>query len=202
MKQFNNYDEAKKSADAAGSERLPAGAYVCKVKQVRYEQGKDGASDRIVLAFDIAEGDFQDFFNKQFEANTNEDKKWKGRVNIFVPKDDGSEKDAITKKSFAGWCSAFEKSNDGYKWDWDENKWVGKLIGIVFGETGTVIDGKEIVYTEARFAIEAAKVRNGTAPIAKFKEKNGYKGSGSVNGSASGDSEFMKFSGGKEELPF
>ena len=131
MKSFNGYDDAKKAAQVSALAKLPVGAYVCKVKEVRYESLDWG--DKIVLAFDIHEGEYKDFFAKQFEANTSEDKKWKGKVNIFVPKDDGSEKDGYTKRSFAGWTDSFEKSNKGYSWDWDEKKWKNKLVGIVFG---------------------------------------------------------------------
>lgn len=202
MKAFNGYDEAKKAAESKATEKLPKGAYVCKVIEVRKESGDYG--ERLVLAFDIDEGDFKGFFDKQFKANTDENKKWKGRVGIFCPKDDNSEKDAITKKSFAGWTVAFEKSNPGYTWDWNEAKWKGKLVGIVFGETGTVIEGKEVVYTEARFPIEIERVRNGNAPEAKFKAKNGYTGKG-VNASADAkpDDAFMTFDANdKTELPF
>lgn len=199
MKSFNDYDKAKKEAQASAMTKLPAGAYVCKIKDVRYETNDKG--DRIVLAFDIAEGEYKDFFQKQFEANTSEDKKWKGKANIFVPKDDGSDKDAITKKSFASWTDSFEKSNNGYKWDWDENKWKNKLVGIVFGETGTNIEGKDIVYTEARFAVAADVVRSGKAPSAKFKARDGYKGTASASKPA--DDEFMTIPAGQaEELPF
>lgn len=197
MKSFNGYDEARKQADVVGSAKLPAGAYVCKIKQVRYETSDNG--DRIVVAFDVAEGEYKDFFQKQFDENTNEDKKWKGKTNIFVPKDDGSEKDGFTKKSFAGWTKSFEDSNTGYVWDWDENKLVGKIVGIVFGETGTKIDGRDVIYTEARFAVDAQKVRDGKAPEAKFKARNGYNGSANNNP----DDEFMNIPAGKKEtLPF
>lgn len=199
MKSFNDYDKAKKEAQASAMTRLPVGAYVCKIKEVRYETNDYG--DRIVLAFDIAEGEYKDFFQKQFEANTSEDKKWKGKTNIFVPKDDGSEKDSYTKKSFASWTDSIEKSNKGYSWDWDETKWKGKLVGIVFGETGTNIDGKDITYTEARFAVAAEVVRSGKAPAAKFKAREGYNGTASASKPA--DDEFMTIPAGQaEELPF
>ena len=200
MKPFNGYDDAKKAAETQASAKLPVGAYVCKVKQVRLEESENG--NRIVVAFDIAEGEYKNFFQKQFDENTSEDKKWKGRTNIFIPKDDGSAKDSYTKKAFAGWTSSFEKSNNGYVWDWDETKWVDKLVGIVFGETGTVIEGKEVVYTEPRFAVEVEKVRDGKAPEAKFKAKNGYKGT-SASSAPISDTEFMTVPAGvREELPF
>lgn len=199
MKAFSNYDEAKKQAQAQSGAKLPKGAYVCKIMGVRYEEGKDGKSDVLVLQFDITEGEQKDFFKKQYEANTSEDKKWKGTVRIYIPNDDGSEKDGWTKKSFAGWMDAFEKSNSGYSWNWDEQTLKNKFVGIVFGETGTVIDGKNVVYTEARFGIDVEKVRSGKAPEAKFKAKNGY---GNLN-AAPNDDDFMAIPDGVEkEIPF
>jgi len=201
MKQFNDYDNAKKEAQKTTLPKLPVGAYVCKIKEVRYETADYG--DRIVMAFDIVEGEYKDYFAKKFEANTSEDKKWPGKVNIWVPKDDGSDRDASTKKKFAGWTDAFEKSNKGYVWDWDEKKWKNKMVGIVFGETGTVIDGREIVYTEARYGAPVEDVRSGKEFKTKFLTKNGYKGGNGDSGSAASDDSFMNIpAGSKEELPF
>lgn len=198
MKAFTDYDDAKKAAQNTGGAKLPAGAYVCKIMGVRYEEGQDGKSDVLVLQFDITEGEQKDFFKKQYEANTADDKKWKGSVRIYVPTDDGSEKDSWTKRSFAGWIDAVEKSNSGYSWAWDENTLKNKAIGIVFGETGTVINGKNVVYTEARFGVDVEKVRSGKAPEAKFKSKNGYGGT-----KAALDDDFMKIPDSiGEEIPF
>ena len=200
MKQFSGLSDAQENARYSGGERLPIGAYVCEIKNVKYIAGEDGKSDRIDILFDITEGDYKDFFKKQYDANQSEDKKWKGRTSIYVPKDDGSEKDSWTKNSFAKWINGFEDSNPGYKWDWKEDKWKGKKIGIVFGETGTVIENKEILYTEARFGCDIKAVKNGTAPKAKFKAKNGY--TGNQNTSTDSD-DFMTVSDGSpEEIPF
>lgn len=205
MKAFNGYENAKKAAESMSGERLPAGAYVCEVKNVQYSVGENGNSDHIDILFDITEGDFKDFFRQQYNANTSEDKKWKGRTSIYVPRDDGSDRDDWTKNAFAKWTNAFEDSNSGYKWDWNENKWKGLTVGIVFGETGTVIEGREVVYTEARFACSADKVRTGNAPKAKFKAKNGYSGNGSTSSTSftSSTDGFLNISASvEEELPF
>ena len=200
MKKFNNYDEAKKSAEFQGGEQLPEGAYVCKIMAVRYQNGKDGNSDILTVQFDISEGEHKDFFRNQYEGDSREDKKWKGKTNIFIPKDDGSEKDQWTKTAFARWTNAIEDSNPGYQWDWDENKWKDKMVGIVFGITGTKIEGKDITYTEARFPISAEKARKGDYRPAKFKSKNGYKGSGS--GSSSDEGWVAPSASDAEEIPF
>lgn len=204
MQRFSGYDEAKKQAQNQGGAKLPAGAYVCKVLAVKYENSTDGMSDRIAVQFDVNEGEQKDFFKKQYEANTSEDKKWKGSVRIYVPTDDGSEKDAWTKRSFASWTDSFEKSNPGYSWDWDESKWKNKIVGIVFGTTGTVISGRNITYTEPRFPVDAETVRSGKAPEARFKAKNGYKEStsGSQNQPVDADGFLQVPEGVEEEIPF
>lgn len=203
MKQFDGYDKAKAAAQL--SEKLPEGAYICKILNVEYKTTDNPEwSDRIELCFDIAEGEQKDFFRKQYQTNTSEDKKWKGKVSINVPKDDGSERDGWTKNAFARWPDALEKSNIGYIWDWDESKWKNKMVGIVFGITGTVINGKEVTYTEARFPVPVDTVKNGKAPKAKFKAKNGYTGNGVAASAPASSSreEWMQVSGNEEELPF
>lgn len=203
MKQFKGFDEAKKSADRTVSAQLPAGAYVAKVMNVRYEQSEaENLSDRIQVQFDIAEGEYKDFFKNQYDSNTNEDRRWKGKATIYVPSDDGSEKDGWTKNTFAKWTNSFEKSNKGYAWDWDETKWKNKLIGLVFRKVGTVIEGKEITYTEVAFPVDASLVRSGNAPEAKFKAKNGYTGAQKSSSSSKND-DFMDIPvNADEEIPF
>lgn len=206
MKQFKGYDEAKKEAQYQGGMKLPVGAYVCKISNVRYEPSeKEEYSDRIVIAFDITEGEQKDFFKKQYESNTNDDKKWKGAARIYCPNDDGSESDAWTKKAFARWTNAFEKSNPGYTWDWDESKWKGKLIGIIFHEVGTVIDDKEVKYTEVSAPCPVEDAKNGTfwEGYLRFKAKNGYTGQQNNNAISTNNEGFMSIpEGTEEEIPF
>lgn len=203
MKAFKGYEDAKKNADYQGIGKLPAGAYICTIKNVKYEEGTDSKNAAIAIMFDIAEGEYKEFFQKQFEANTNEDKKFKGSTRIWVPSDDGSEKDGWTKNSFAKWMKAFEDSNSKFTWNWDETKLKGLSVGIVFGETGTVIDSRDVVYTEPRFACAVELVKNGKAPKAKFVSKNGYPSGSSSSASAPQTDEdgFLNVTSG-EDIPF
>lgn len=204
MKQFNGFEAAQKAAQFVGSEKLPKGAYVCEIKNVQYQEGQNGNSDLINVLFDVVEGEYKDFFKQQYDNNTNDDKKWKGRTSIWVPKDDGSKEDEWTKNSFAKWTNSFESSNAGYAWDWDENKWKGKKIGLVFREEGNVIDGKEVLYTAVAFPVDAQVVRDGKAPEAKFKARNGYTGNGNTAATtSSSNNSFMNIEDGAEtEIPF
>ena len=66
----------------------------------------------------------------------------------------------------------------------------------MFGETGNVIEGKEVVYTEVRYPASVQAVREGKAGEAKFKAKNGY-------GEAKSSTDFVNVPDGiEEELPF
>ena len=197
IQQFKDYATTKAYTDAT---ELPKGGYVCKVLNAQVKEGKNGKY--VQIAYDIAEGDFKDYFKKLYDAKKDEDKKWSTYYFLNIPKDDGSEKDGWTKRTFKTFTNALEDSNEGYKWDWDEKKWKNKLIGLVFGETGTVIEGKEVVYTDCRFPIEVQTVREGKAPEAKFKARNGY-GDSKPATTQDGSTEFMNIPDDiNEELPF
>ena len=133
----NNWNEVKEFSDR---QKLPLGAYVCKVKRAAVQANEFG--EQLCIVFDIVEGEFSGFFNEEFKNNNSENKKWKGVLRMFIPKDDGSEKDEWTKRSFKGMVTAFEKSNPGYKWNWDEASLTGKMIGILFRNEEWEYDGK------------------------------------------------------------
>lgn len=204
MKAFNDYKDIKGYSENGGN-RLPAGGYVVKVENVRYEDGQNGNSDRLVLAFDIAEGDQKGFFKNQFENNTSEDKKWKGVTNIYLPKDDGSEQDGWTKRRFKSIIEAFEASNKGYSWDWDETKLKGKIVGGLFVDTFTVIEGREICYTslDAKNIRSVEFIKNGNYELKPIL-KNGATGTVSVSNKPQTDADgFMNIpDNAPEEIPF
>jgi hypothetical protein len=133
----NNWNEVQEFSDR---QKLPLGAYVCKVKQVRIQDNSFG--DQLCMLFDISEGEHAGFFQKDYNGNTAQDKKWRGVLRVWIPNDDGSEKDEITKRSFKGMVTAFEKSNPGYQWNWNENSLVGKDVGILFRNEEWDYNGK------------------------------------------------------------
>lgn len=174
MKPISNFEEAKKEASSMGSAipKLPVGAYILKVKNVRYDAGTDGKSDRIALMFDINEGEQKDYFKKRFEATNDENKKWKGVFNIYVPKDDGSDSE-YAKKNFARIINHFEASNKGFTWTWNEQELKNKLIGGVFGEVQKVIEGAERCWVEMRWTDTVENVKEGKCNIPDRKVYGG-----------------------------
>lgn len=200
MKPINNFEKVQGYTN--GSMQLPVGGYVVKITGVRYENGHNGGSDRIVVAFDVAEGEHAGFFKKRFDSDQNEDRKWKGTTVLYVPKEDGSEQDEWTIRRLKTFTNALEDSNQNYHWDWDENKWKGLLVGGVFGEVHTVIDGKQIQYTTFRNACSVEDIRKGNFKIPKVQLKNGASASVAKPADPMKE-EFMQIpEGSEEEVPF
>lgn len=172
IKQFNGFKEEALTP----SQQLPAGNYVIVIKAVKYLQGSGGVSDKIEMAIDIAEGEQAGFFQKQFDANTDEDKRWKGKATIWMPDGTGSDADKRAVRNFNSFAAYLANANPGYHWDWDEAKLKGKLIGAAFRKEHNVIEGREVSYTAFAWFCDADDVRSGKAKAAAEKFRNGATG--------------------------
>lgn len=198
----NNWNEVKEFSDRP---KLPLSAYICKVKKTAIQSTEYGA--QLCVLFDIVEGNFKDYFDNDFKANQNQDKKWKGVLRQWLPKDDGSEKDEWTKSSFKGMVTSFEKSNPGYQFDWNEASLVGKLIGILFRNEEWEYDGKTGWAVRPFKAISVDSVRSGEFTLPKDKPLKKKVDSGYSYGTDSGFSaydsaQFADLEDDDGELPF
>lgn len=196
MKRLNGYEEAEIYSER---ERLPVGGYVLKILDVKFQSNDWG--DVIVLSFDVVEGEQTDFFRRDYSAQTSEDKKWKGTYRLRVPKEDGSEQDKWTMRRFKTVIMNFEESNQGYHWDWDEQKLKGKLIGGLFNNKEYDFNGRRGFFTNCHSLITVEKIRSG-----KFKIPEDTllrQGSSYPAGSTPAGDGFMNIPDGiDEELPF
>ena len=129
IKKFKDYDQTQAYGDY---EKLPKGGYVIQIKGVETRTNSNG--EYLFISGDIYEGDYMQFFTREYRNQQSEDKKWHCNYLLNIPKDDGSEQDAWTKRRFKTFTEALEDSNDGYHFDWDETKFKGKLIGGLFNE--------------------------------------------------------------------
>lgn len=157
IKRPSNWDEVKETTDR---QKLPLGAYVCRVIKAVAQQTDFG--DQLCILFDIAEGDYKGFYDSDYKNNVMTNKKWKGVLRLWLPKDDGSDKDEWTKSSFKSAISAFEKSNAGYRWDWDESSLANKLIGVIFRNEEWDYNNKTGWAVRPYKAIDVNAVRAGT----------------------------------------
>ena len=122
------YDEAY--AYTGESFSLPAGKYVCVIKQVSQTQTQNHRP-QLALLFDIAEGEYKDFYQKQYNAvkMSGNNPTWKGVHKQIM---DGS-----SLPFFKGLMTSIEKSNPGYFFPWgrenNEKTLQGKKVGMVMG---------------------------------------------------------------------
>ena len=133
-------------------------------EEVRYDWGSV-----VVISFDISEGQYKEFFAKDYRANTNDDKKWRGTYRLNIPKDDGSEKDGWTKKTFNNAIWSLEASNPGYHFDWDEKKFKGKKVGVLFRNKEWEMNGNTGWTTECCAFTSVEDIRSGNFTIPKDK---------------------------------
>lgn len=173
MKAFNGYHaEAPRRREI-----LPAGGYVAKIMDAQ-EAGYDWGSV-LLISFDIAEGEHQGFFAADYRSQTGEDKKWRGTLRLRIPKDDGSEQDEWSKRSFGNAMWAIEESNAGYRWGWEEATLKGKMVGVLFRNREWEMNGNTGWTTECCAFDSVESIRSGKFKMPKDKPLKNSAGSSS-----------------------
>lgn len=148
MKQLNGYEKAKIVISAPSA--LPKGGYIAKIESCEEVHGEKNGKQYNYLAFyfDIAEGEHKGHFAELYKTAPLETRKWRGFYNYFLP-DEGSEYYEQNLNRFKTVVANFEESNPGFHFDWDETKFKGKMIGILFREKEFITnDGETKVTTE------------------------------------------------------
>lgn len=127
IKKPQGYDEA--AAYTGEFQALPKGKYVCKIRQAAEitEEDRSGHKWRkFVILYDIAEGEYKDFYDKQFKAEKeiNPKAKWRG-----VFKQNMDDKGTPWLK---GVITAIERSNN-FTFQWDRENNEKMLVDLKFG---------------------------------------------------------------------
>lgn len=131
MKAIKNWDKVQEAS--SGFEVLPVGGYVCEIKMAEEKSNKNNNGTHLEISFDVCEGDYRGFFAQDYKGQTREDKFWRGVIRQNIPLE-GAEKYKKQCQFFKRFTTCLEKSNEGYTWDWHEERLKGKKIGVVFGE--------------------------------------------------------------------
>lgn len=123
MKKIENWQELHDTTDEVVAfdnvlDEFEPKPYICKILKVEDVIEKE----YLKIAFDIADGEQKGLFKKAFDTDNREDKKWP-----YVGIGYRSYKESA-KRFFASFITAVEKSNPGFKFDFDEQKLVGKLF--------------------------------------------------------------------------
>lgn len=195
MQPIEGYNEAP--AYTGETIALPAGLYKCIIKQVNITTDRNQREQMTVL-FDIAEGEYKGFYEKQFQARKKQssDAKW-GGIHRQLTR-------GASLPFFKGIITAVEKSNPGYKWDWNEKGLAGKVFGGIFGREEFLDNNNE-----KRMATKCVQIRSvdglkdAKIPDDKLlKEDTAANNSGGNYGAPDSDG-FMNIPEGiDEELPF
>ena len=99
-------------------------------------------------------------------------------------------------RRFKTMIEAFEDSNDGYHWDWNEETLKGKLIGGVFNNKEWEMNGRTGFFTNCHHLTSAENIRKGNFKIPDDTLLKGTTKKSDENGG------WMDVSGEQEELPF
>lgn len=196
IKQFKDYATTKGYTDY---EALPKGGYVLKIMGAEVCENSRG--QYIKIGCDVAEGEYASFFEKAYRADQREDKKWSCNYLLSIPTDDGSKEDAWTKRRFKTFTESLEDSNSGYHFDWDEQKFKGKLIGGLFNiREYEKYDGSIGSATNLAQVTTVQKIRDGKykLPADKLLQQTAPASTGDV-----ANMDFMQIPDtGLSELPF
>ncbi len=133
MQKPKDWENVKASGDFIP---LPAGGYICKIMEAREVTypGNGEPFNKLEVSIDITEGEFKGHYADDYRTQQQEDKKWRGILRLYLPKDDGSEKDGWTQSTLKAFIEAVEESNPGFHWEWDESKLKDKKLGVLFRE--------------------------------------------------------------------
>ena len=168
MKKINGYEKVEIYKESA---KLPVGGYIIGILAAEEKAYPNGGAF-LEIKFDIAEGEYKNFYTTQYKENQSEDKKYKGVYRMNIPLEDGSERDEWTMKRFKSDIVAIEESNAGYHWDWDESKFVGKKVGAVFSEKEWNMNGRTGLYTALHHFESIENIENGKFKIPQAKTSN------------------------------
>lgn len=167
MEKPQGYDEAQAFGEF---ETLPAGGYKCIIKRVACEKTQAG-KEYLKLAIDILEGEFKDFFQRRFDNDTRENKKWSGTWTVFTEGYDPG----TTNPKFKGLITSVEASNDKFKFNFDEKTLENKKVGLVFREEDFIgTDGQVHTAVKPFFAVSYDKAEDAKIPNKKELSDNQY----------------------------
>ena len=161
------------------STALKPGAYICVVKGMKETRSRNGAP-MIELMFDIAEGEYKDYYLEKYRREKLEHNKvsYKGIYRTLLETKDGN-----TNPYFKGLITVIEKSNGFVLPDeFSENDVKGKLFGGLFRKREWEKDKWVTELTSVR-TVEAIREGNYILPEDK-----------PLNNNSNGNSQYQGFS--------
>jgi hypothetical protein len=125
----SNYDEIQVNQEF---ERLELGGHKGIIKSIEEYTSTISGNTSLKVEVDTATDDKQpNYFQKQYDENTNADKRWSSSGTKYV----SLKQDDNCIKMLKGFITSVENSNNGFTYDWnkDVDQLKGKKVGLVFG---------------------------------------------------------------------
>lgn len=199
MRAFTNYNEVTEYTE---SKKLPVGAY--KVKIIRAEeQSGDNNSCALCILFDIAEGEFKNFYHEKF---ANEKKsypnsaKYKGVLKLWYP--NGNERDDSNERKMKTALKKICESNSNLKIDftkeWDGAALKDCCVGMVFQEKEYDFNGYHGFSAQPYSLITLSDLKEGNFKIPEPK----YLNNSSAQQSQQASFNDMPMVDSDDDLPF
>ena len=180
MRGLKNYNDIPEFTDSV---KLPVGAYEVKILRAEEQDGKNN-SCALCLLFDIAEGEYKDFYMQRYNADKKsypDNAKFKGVLRLWYP--NGGQYDENNEKRIKTALERIKESNSSLKnidfsKEWDGAKLKGCKVGMVFrdeeydynGRQGMKAQPFQVITLEAlkegKFTIPSPRYLNGSAPNA------------------------------------
>lgn len=173
----------------------PAGCYVARILAARVAE--TFGRQTIELMMDIEEGEYkgryQEIFKDQKER-FGDNAKYKGIFRLTPPVDGDEE---WRRSAFENnlWC--VQESNPGYKWDWEEQRLPGKLVGINVRNRLYTYNDQDRATTEICRFETVADVRSGKVKPLKDRDSRTAK-----DNPASDGKTFTEVSGNTVDVPW
>lgn len=157
MKKINNWENVQ---EPTKFHRLAPGGYICAIKDVKDIPEKE----YLEIYFDIVKGDEKGYFQKQYDNDTRENKRWPNTGTLRRSYKEGSE------SFFKQFITSIEKSNPKFTWNWDESKLKNKYFGAVIGEEEYLTQrGKKGVRNNVVFVHSTEAIENGDFEVPELK---------------------------------
>lgn len=191
MQKINGYESAEPII-GGGVYVLPTGNYKMKIIKAEETTSKSGRQ-MLKIAFDVAEGEFKDFYKKKYEvdlkrqsnANSNKVAKWSNDAIYYQMCDENN------LGRFKGFMKCLEDSNPNFTWEWDESKLKGLLFAAQTHNEPDEYNGKVYDHNKLVNVYPVSELEN--LPVLADKELNKEQDfSGGFGGTVAND----------EEIPF
>ena len=181
----SNYDEIQVNQEF---ERLELGGHKGIIKSVEEYTSTISGNTSLKVEVDTAIDDKQpNYFQKQYDENTNMDKKWSTGGTKYV----SLKQDENCIKMLKAFITSVENSNNGFVYNWNKevDQLKGKKVGLVFGleeyqndkgETKTAI---KLTQFRSIDKVDNAKIPNVKLLNGSYVEYENYKNNTTTNNS-------------------